>query len=185
MEKILIGIKDEFLGKIYVDFFREEGFSVLRAGNEDEIEKIISQNSLDVVLLDIVFAEKNNFNLLKKIKEGDSTKKMPVIILSKTDKEGYKEKAVEFEVKDLIVGDYISPLNLLAKIKTHLGKEKSYKIKADPNSESIRDLAKDLGYDSNVSCSECSGPMDIVMLRDLSKGKNYFKVSFICPSCLK
>ncbi len=183
MDKILIAIQEDFLRKVYIDFFKEENFNVIPAESVAEIDKAIFSNSLDIILLDFSFAEQDDFKILKKIKKDSFAKKIPIILFSKEKEENYKKKAVEFEVKDFVAGEYISPISLLDRIKTHLGKEKSYNIRVDNDSETFKSLAKDLG--DSVKCSQCSGPLDIVMLRDLSKGNDYFKVSLICPSCKK
>ncbi len=184
MEKILIAIKDGFLNKVYVDFFKEENFEVLKAESGDEIRNAILENSPDIMLLDVSFAQEKDFELLKEIKNNDSIKRIPIILFSRVDTKDWKEKVIEFEVNDFVIGSYNSPINVLGKINTHLGKTKSYRIKVDNSLDAVKDLANDLGHDARAVCPKCLEPLEIVMFRDLSKGKNYFKVSFICPVCL-
>lgn len=179
-KKILIAIKDEFLRRIYCDFFNEEGFSVFELLNgEKEAMRIVEEESPDIILIDIFIAEKNNFDFLQKIKENEKTKKIPILMFSAIEEDKYRKKAIEFEVKDFIVGSYSSPFNILAKVKIHLGFEKSYEIKVDIENEKIKELAADLGYNS-LLCSKCGNPMKLFLIRDLSKGRRYFQVSFTC-----
>jgi DNA-binding response OmpR family regulator len=183
MDKILIAIKDEFQSRVYQDFFKEENFEVLIANNNQEAQEKIFQENPDAIILDVLIAEEENYQLLKKIKANQLTQKTPIILFSKIHEESYREKAVEFETKDFIVGAYNSPINVLSKIKIHLGKEKSYSLKVDYSSEEINQLMRDLGYEPGEKCLKCSKNLEMVMLRDLSKGSNYFKVSFVCPDC--
>jgi PleD family two-component response regulator len=183
MEKILIAIKDDFQNRVYLDFFREEGFEPLTAQSCQEIQDKVFQDHPDIILLDILYAEEDNYQLLEKIKSDQLTQKTPIILFSRTQKENYLDKAVEFEVKDFVIGAYNSPINVLSKIKIHLGKEKSYSLKVDYSLEDVKEIVKDLGYNPEGKCHKCSKPLEMVLLRDLSKGENYFKVSFVCPVC--
>ena len=180
--KILIAISDEFLSRIYLDFFREEGFSVLVANRDDEVISLILGETPDVILLDVSFAERDEYKILKELKGNTSTRKIPIILISHYEEEKYRKKAVEFEVKDFLVGEYSSPLLIFRKIRTHLGGERSYCLSVDIESEAVKELAYDLGY-QNLKCIKCTGDMEMNLIRDLSKGSNYFKVSFICPVC--
>ncbi len=182
MKKILIAIDDSFLVNLYKDVFKEKGFTVLTLKENEEIFPFISNNSSDIILLDVVFAERNNFELLEKIKNDDSLKRIPIILYSKIKEDGYREKAIEYELKDFIVGTNKSPLDILNKVKIHLSIEKSYKMPVDVSLETIKSLANDLGYES-LACSKCSNPLKIYLIRDLQKGHNYFKLSFICDNC--
>ncbi len=182
MPKILIAIDDNYLSNIYENLFQEKEFDVSVAKNENEVFQIICEDLPQIVLLDVVFAEKNDFELLKKIKNNESTKRIAIILYSKIKENGYKEKAIEFELKDFIVGSNSSPLDVLSKIRIHLSVEKSYKLAVDTSLETMKNLANDLGYES-LNCEKCSKPLKIYLIRDLNKGDNYFKVSFICDNC--
>lgn len=182
MKKILIAINDEFLSNVYSGLFQEKGFEVFNPENELEILNIILEKSPDMVLLDVMIAEKDEYSLMEKIKNDNSTNKTPIIFISKVKEEDYKQKAIDFEVKDFVVALNNSPIDVFARIKTHLSGERTYKIKVEKESDIIRDLLNDLGYDS-LLCKKCGEEMNLYLIRDLSKGLNYFKISFICVDC--
>ncbi len=182
MKKILIAINDDFLMKIYEGLFQEKGFNVLSAGNNQETLSIISNDSPDIVILDVDFAQEDDFDLLKKIKSNDAINKIPIVLYSKIKEGEYKEKAIEFELKDFIVGPGVSPMDVLNRIRIHLSVEKSYRVAIDVESEIIKEIAKDLGYD-DLTCKKCLKPLKLYLIRDLKKESNYFKVSFICTDC--
>ncbi len=152
------------------------------AKKDDEVISLILKEMPDVILLDVSFAEKEDFGILRELKDNSSTRKIPIVLISHHEEEKYRKKAVEFEVKDFLVGEYSSPLLIFRRIRTHLGGERSYRIPINVEGDAIRELAEDLDY-SSLKCKKCSGNMEINLIRDLSKGKNYFKVSFICPVC--
>lgn len=176
--KILIAISDQFLRSIYEDFFRSAGFSVLLS--TDDVLPVVVKENPNIILLDIVYARENDFNILKSLRESEATKKIPIILFSRFEDESYRKKAFAFEVKDFFVGEYNSPWTVFNKIKIHLEGEKSYRVPI--TSPTIEEIAKDLGYQS-LTCSKCSTKMEMVLLKDSDKGKNYFKISFVCPKC--
>ena len=132
--------------------------------------------------MDVDFTEKNDFDVLKKIKSDELFKRIPIILFSKVKENGYKEAAINFGVKDFILASNYSPIDVLNRIKIHLSAEKTYKMSVDSQSETIKDLAGDLKYDT-LLCKRCSKPLKLYLIRDLSKGSNYFKVSFVCADC--
>jgi len=177
-KKILIAVGNEFLNRIYIDFFREKGFSVLTEGTISSILK----NIPDIILLDILWAGKDDFKILKELKENSTTKKIPIILISHSEDKEYRDRAVVFEVKDYLVGEYNSPLTIFSRIIIHLEGEKSFQIPLNIEEEEVKKLAEELGY-HDLICDQCSIKMILNLMRDTSKGKNYFKLSFICPVC--
>ncbi len=177
-KKILIAVGNEFLSRIYIDFFREKEFSVLTEGTISSILK----NIPDIILLDIIWAAKDDFKTLKELKINSITNKIPIILLSHSDDKTYREKAIAFEVKDYLIGDYNSPLTIFSRIITHLEGEKSFQIPLNIEETRVKNLAEELGY-YDLICDQCSTNMILNLMRDTSKGKNYFKLSFVCPVC--
>jgi PleD family two-component response regulator len=182
MKKILITINDELLSSVYSGLFQEKGFQVLSAQNESDFLNVIYDKLPDIVLIDVDIAERDNYSLMEKIKLDNKINEIPIIFISKVKEEGYKQKAIDFEVKDFVVALNNSPIDVFAKIKTHLSSEKTYKIKIHEESDVIKNLANDLGYDS-LMCKKCGNLMSLYLIRDLSKGLNYFKISFVCTDC--
>jgi len=182
MEKILVAINDDLLKEIYKGLFQEKDFYVLEANDENEVFSIISKEFPDIVLLDVDFAEKNDFDLLKRIGNEDSTKKIPIVFFSKVKENEHNEAVINFGVKDFILASKYSPIEVLNRIKVHLSVEKTYKISVDSQTEVIKNLAKDLECD-DLLCKKCLKPLKLYLIRDLSKGSNYFKVSFVCTDC--
>mgnify|MGYP001298803781 CR=1 FL=1 len=181
--KILIAVKDESLSRVYVNFFEEKGFLVSIAHKDDEIFSVVKKTPMDIIVLDVTFARQSDFKILKKIKDDRLTKKTPVILISHHEDEKYRKEAIEYEVKDFLVGEESSPLIALRQTKISLGEQKSYRLSVvDANPKVMAEIAKDLGYKS-LKCKKCSKDLEMVMIRDLSKGHNYFKISFICSVC--
>jgi DNA-binding response OmpR family regulator len=183
MKKILIAITDDFTRKVYSKVFSDENFKVLETKSGKEALDLAKKEIPDITLADVSLSEIDGLELLKSLKKETLTQKIPVIIFTQTEREGDKIKAIELEARDFIVGILIPPPEVVLKVKVHLGEEKTYQLVVDRESKEVQDLAKDLGYDPNLLCSRCKAPIRLFLIRDLSRGKNYFKASFICPEC--
>jgi len=184
MPKILLAIYDDILRRAYKEVFEEEKFEVLETNNGMKAIDLVFAFKPDVVLLDVFLLAKNGFEVLKTLQENESTKKIPVLIFSQVGRESEKLQAMELGARDFIVGSFTLPKDVVAKAKIHLGFQKSYQILLDErNSKVAKELRVDMGYSPDYNCPRCGIPMALFLIRDLSKGKDYFKLSFSCPVC--
>lgn len=80
---ILLVEDDEMIASAYKDGLTQKGMRVLLAGNGKEaLELLEKEQSVDVVLLDVIMPEMDGFTFLQEIKKRDDWKDIPVIILS-------------------------------------------------------------------------------------------------------
>jgi DNA-binding response OmpR family regulator len=180
-KKILIAIESDFTREIYCQAFKNEKFEVFETKDEKEVLNLVSKKNPDIILVDVSLPKINGFKILKILKENPLTKKIPVILFRQMEQKGEREKAIELEAKDFVIGVLTSPSELVSRVRMHLGEGKTYLFPVDVNLEEVKKLAKDLGYDPRLFCKKCSKPLSLFLIRDLGRGKNYFKVSFICP----
>ncbi len=81
--KILIVEDDQFLLNIYETVFGKEGFQVQTAMNGEDGYKVALEFLPDVMLLDIMLpGEMNGLAVLRKLRESDKAKEIPVMIIS-------------------------------------------------------------------------------------------------------
>jgi CheY-like chemotaxis protein len=83
-KKILIVEDDGILQKALQEFLAAEGFETLSALNGEEGIKIGKEKKPDLILLDIILPKMDGYEVLKAVKEDESTKKIPIIIQSPT-----------------------------------------------------------------------------------------------------
>jgi len=183
MKKILIVAKDDFTEEVYSDVFQEENFEVVKTQSGGEVLNLAIKENPDIILINIFLKDINGFEVLKDLKNNPSTNEIPVIILATLDKEEQRKKAVDLEARDFIVSTKISPRNTVLRIRTILGEERTYQIPISEKSGDIIQLYKDLGYEGDLRCSKCGSPLELYLMRDLGRGEDYFKVSFVCPKC--
>jgi len=120
MKKILLIEDDPFLSSLLGNRLKKEGFDLLTAKSGNEAVKTLKNNTIDLVLLDLILPEKSGFEVLEDIKSDPQVAKTPVIIISNLGQEADIEKAKEFGVADYVVKAKISIDDLVKKIKDFL-----------------------------------------------------------------
>jgi DNA-binding response OmpR family regulator len=81
--KILIVEDDKYLLNIYETVFTKEGFDVQTAMNGEDGFRLALKSMPDVMLLDIMLpGGMNGLEVLKKLREAQSAKEIPVMIIS-------------------------------------------------------------------------------------------------------
>jgi len=129
LPKIFIVEDENELIEIYRAIFKKEEFEVeeARFGEEakNEIDKWISGEKAkpDVVLLDLILPDMNGVVLLKKMRENEKTKDIPVFVLTNYSSKEIERIVEQYGVKDYIVKTDILPSNLLQKVKEVLKKD--------------------------------------------------------------
>lgn len=102
--KVLVVEDDKFLADVFLTKLTKEGFNVIQAFNGEDAISVTKKYHPDLILLDIIIPKKDGFDVLKEIKEDETVKDIPVIIMSNLGQEadvgmGKKLKAVEYLVK--------------------------------------------------------------------------------------
>ena len=82
MHKILIVEDDTLMARVYVDKFRGVGFDVDLAMDGTTAIQRLKSSQPDIVLLDLMLGEVNGVEVLKFARSNESTKSLPVLVLS-------------------------------------------------------------------------------------------------------
>lgn len=183
MKKILIAIDSDFVRDAYSEVFQKEGYEVLSTKNGKEALTLAQKEKPNVILADVVLSEIGGFKLLKSLKEEKTTQRIPVIIFAQLERKEDRTKAIELEANDFISGASVSPAEVIRRVKIVLGEQKTYRLAIQKNLLDVKELIKDLGYGLDFKCPKCGSDLVLYLMRDLSKGENYFKASFICSKC--
>lgn len=184
MSKVLVAISDDFTRRSYVELLRQEKIQVLETRSGREAIEIAMKEKPDLILADTRLFEIGGIEVLKYLQQIPAMKKIPVLIFSQIAKPQEIELAMEYGARDFIEGATTLLRDVVSKIKIHLGFQKTYELAVDPKSLKIaRELRKDMGYSPDIICPKCGIAMNLFLMRDLTKGKDYFKLSFTCPNC--
>lgn len=98
---------------------KETGYRVIVATNGNSALSILEKTKPDLILLDVMMPEISGFETIKKIKENEGTKQIPVIFLTAKAEpddilEGFKLGAVDYITKPFHANE------LLARVKNHI-----------------------------------------------------------------
>ncbi len=115
---ILIIEDDDFLQGLEAKKLKKEGYDVLTASNSVEAFKILNANTKpDMVLLDLLLPDVDGFMILKKIREDENLKRIPVIVFSNLSEEKDIEEANKLGISEFMVKSNFTLDELAEKIK--------------------------------------------------------------------
>lgn len=117
MKKILIVEDESALQKSFGDVLRQEGYDIIAALDGETGFNLAKEKKPDLILLDLVLPKMNGFDVLKKIKETEDIKNIPVIVL--TNLEGVEEvdRALSLGATTYLVKAQYSLAEIVDKIK--------------------------------------------------------------------
>jgi len=119
--KIKVLVADDDKNVINIIRYSLEGdkFEVLEATNGKEALGMIFARSPDILILDIMMPEMDGYMVCKELKEHDTTKNLPIIILSAKVSVDDKLKAMGLGIDDYIIKPF-DPRELEARIRMRL-----------------------------------------------------------------
>jgi DNA-binding response OmpR family regulator len=122
MPKTILFIEDESaLQKTFGEILGQEGYKVTSALDGEIGLKLAKKEGPDLILLDLILPKVRGFDVLKKLKEEEETKKIPVIVLTNLEGIGDVEKALELGATTYLVKANYSLEEVVDKIKKCLG----------------------------------------------------------------
>lgn len=119
--QILLVEDDTFLASIYKTKFEMEGFQVTVAENGEAGLEAARKKIPDLMLLDILLPKMDGFTVLKKIKDNNDTKKIPVILLTNLGQKDDVDKGLELGAADYLIKAHFKPSETVAKVRKALG----------------------------------------------------------------
>lgn len=119
-KKILIVEDDRSLQNALVEIITQEGFETESAfDGEDGLVKA-GTFMPDLILLDIILPKKNGFEFLAEIKEDDSLKNIPVLIVTNLEEIENIQKAIDLGATNYIVKADFSLKEIMKKIRENI-----------------------------------------------------------------
>ena len=120
MAKVLIIEDDPLIVKIYTTRLTADGYEVLSAENGEDGLKLIEQDGINLIVLDLMMPRVDGFGLLEKIRSTEKTKNIPVLVYSNLAQEEEVNRAKSLGATEFIVKANISPTEMVNKIKSYL-----------------------------------------------------------------
>lgn len=114
---ILIVEDDLFLAEIYQKKFEMEGFKVSMANNGEKAVTDIKKKIPDLVLLDILLPKLDGFSVLEAVKSDDTTKNIPVILLTNLGQQDDVQRGLEKGAVDYLIKTHFKPSEVVDKVR--------------------------------------------------------------------
>ncbi|OHA79474.1 MAG: hypothetical protein A2747_01065 [Candidatus Yonathbacteria bacterium RIFCSPHIGHO2_01_FULL_44_41] len=122
-KKIILVVEDEDPMQLVLrDILTVEGYVVLEAKNGIEGLEIAFREHPDLILLDILMPKMDGLEMLKKLREDEWGKKVPVIVLTNLSDNEDVAKAVEEDVFEYFVKTDIKIAEVIERIRAKIGK---------------------------------------------------------------
>lgn len=100
---------------------QKEGYEVLFAYDGTTAVQLIWDSKPDLIILDLMLPDQSGFDICKKIKAEESTRKIPVIMLTARSSENDRITGFESGAEDYVVKPF-SPKELVLRVKAMLGR---------------------------------------------------------------
>jgi len=123
--RIILAEDDEILSSLYDEALSRMGFSVGIAKNGKECLRLVEANEPDLVILDIVMPDGDGFFVLKKIRESQKNKDVPVIMHTNLFSEADKAEAIRLGAKEYVVKANVTPTQLAKIVEKHINAKKN------------------------------------------------------------
>lgn len=129
--KILLVDDDVTLHDMYAERLRAEGYNIVSAYDGEEALEKVSKEQPDVILLDIMMPKINGIDVMKKLREDETTANIPIILLTALVQEINKIKGMMHETDQYLIKSEIMPSAVISAIEKALGSSKKEAPKAE------------------------------------------------------
>ncbi len=115
-KKIIIAEDEKHIGKLLIFKLEKEGFTVIWKEDGKSALEAIKADKPDLVILDVMMPKLNGFEVLEAIKADETTKEIPVVMLTARGQESDIVNGIDSGAADYIVKPF-RPAELLVRIK--------------------------------------------------------------------
>lgn len=119
--KILVVDDEKLIRNVIKEYLLNEKYEVLEAENGFDALRVLSENKVDLIILDIMMPKMDGYECLKEIRKSLT---IPVVMLSARKEEEDKLSGFNLGVDDYVTKPF-SPKELVARVKAHLKRNNS------------------------------------------------------------
>lgn len=121
MSKSILLVEDDlFIRDLYKRQLDLAGFQTDSTATATEALQKVSQTHFDIILLDIMLPDMSGIDILKSLKANDSTKNIPVIMLSNMAQDDIMEQAKRLGANKYLIKSLLKPDQMLNEVNTLL-----------------------------------------------------------------
>ena len=120
-KRIVLAEDEPQIAKLVEFKLKKEGYQVTWKENGEEALKAIKEEKPDLILLDVMMPVMDGYEVLRRLKEDENLKSIPVIMLTARAQEKDVVKGIDMGAEDYITKPF-HPAELLARVKRILAK---------------------------------------------------------------
>ncbi len=105
---------------LFQQVFNVMGLLTIPATSIAEAMKMVSIDRPDIVLLDVMLHHENGLDIMEKLKNDASTKDIPIVVFTNTNKQEYRDRAKQLGAIDFIIKSQTIPQEMAAKVKAYV-----------------------------------------------------------------
>lgn len=125
--RILIVDDEKMNLKVLADLLREDYAPVLARDGEQALQHALGELPPDLILLDVVMPHMGGYEVIKRLKENDRTKNIPVIFVTSLDSVVDEEHGLKLGAVDYITKPFSPPI-VKIRVHNHLRIVHQYKL---------------------------------------------------------
>jgi CheY-like chemotaxis protein len=115
--RVLLIEDEKEVAELYKLKLTLDGYEVVIAeGGQEGLDRAITLQP-ELIFLDIKMPEMDGFEVLKKLREGQKTKDIPVVILSNFDEQDMVEKGLTLGANEYLIKSQFTPEEISKKVK--------------------------------------------------------------------
>lgn len=175
--RILMVDDDVETRSMYAEVFRMAGFEVREANDGLEALEMANQIVPNVVLSGIIMPRMDGFQFMEGMKKNVATASVPVAFISHLGRQEDEDRARELGVRDFIVRDMTTPMEVVTRVKSLLVSA-DFALSFDMHSAEAGRLFEALGMDGTLPCMGGTSP--VIKLRLKDKEKRLFEAEIAC-----
>jgi DNA-binding response OmpR family regulator len=117
MKKVLIVEDDIFLQGLEASKLEREGYKTITASTGEEAMEKINEPEINVILLDLMLPNFDGFDILKKVRETEKSKNIPVIVFSNLSEQKAIDRSKELKATDFMIKSNFTLDELIKHVK--------------------------------------------------------------------
>ena len=121
MKKILFIEDESALQKTFGEILKQEGYEMISALDGEIGLRLAESKKPDLILLDLILPKIHGFDVLRKLKQDEETKNIPVIVLTNLEGTRDVDMVLETGATTYLVKAQYSLEEIVGKIKKALG----------------------------------------------------------------
>ncbi len=121
VKKIVLAEDEPQIARLIEFKLKKEGYKVIWKENGEEALEAIKADKPDLILLDVMMPVMDGYEVLRRVKEDENLKSIPVVMLTARAQEKDVVKGIDLGAEDYITKPF-HPAELLARVKRILGK---------------------------------------------------------------